>query len=72
VTGATPPATPATLIAAVTATVNGVAAAVPFAGIVGIGVDQVNVTVPAGVTGNVPLVIISAGRASNSVTIVVR
>jgi uncharacterized protein (TIGR03437 family) len=71
VTGATPPATPAPLLSTVTATIGNVAAAVPFAGIVGIGVDQVNVTVPTGVTGSVPLVILSAGRLSNSVTIVI-
>jgi uncharacterized protein (TIGR03437 family) len=72
VTGATPPATPAPLLSTATATINGVAAPVQFAGIVGIGVDQVNVTVPTGVAGKVPLVIISAGRTSNLVTIVIQ
>ena len=71
VTGAAPPATPAPLRSTVTATVGGVAAPVTFAGIVSIGSDQVNVTVPTGVTGPVPVVILSAGRPSNSVTIVV-
>jgi uncharacterized protein (TIGR03437 family) len=71
VTGATPPATPAPLRSTVTATVGGVAAPVTLAGIVSIGSDQVNVTVPTGVTGPVPVVILSAGRPSNSVTIVV-
>ncbi len=72
VTGAAPAAPPAPLLSAVTATVNGAAASVQFAGIVGIGVDQVNVTVPTGVTGSVSLVITSAGRQSNPVTIVIQ
>jgi uncharacterized protein (TIGR03437 family) len=72
VTGATPPGTPSPLLSAVSATVNGVNAVVPSAGMVGIGLYQVNVTVPAGVAGNnLSLVITSAGRASNPVTIAV-
>jgi uncharacterized protein (TIGR03437 family) len=71
VTGVAPPSTPLPLASAVTATINGVAAQVQFAGLVGIGTDQVNVVVPTGVTGNLPLVIFSSGRFSNTVTIVV-
>ncbi|GEM_PF-3811077 len=70
-TGAAPASATVPLASAVTATIGGTAAAVQFAGITGIGVDQVNVAVPSGITGPVPVVIQSAGRSSNTVTIVV-
>ncbi len=55
--------------ATVTATIGGVAATVPFAGLApgGIGTYQVNVTVPAGLpTGNLPLVLTVGGVSSQA------
>lgn len=61
-------------IAPVVATINGVPAEVPFAGpgATAQGVFQVNVTVPSGVLGDLPLLISSGPRVSNPVTISIR
>ena len=58
----------------VTATVGGVEAVVDFAGLAPslVGVYQVNVQIPAGVSGTVPLVLTANGVAGNVVTIEVR
>jgi uncharacterized protein (TIGR03437 family) len=72
---APPGGTLATVLAAVTATLGGLAAPVQFAGIAPgyVGLYQVNVQVPAGVApGAAPLVITAGGAASNQVTLAVR
>ena len=71
---ASPSNPPATVTSAVTCTVGGVSAPVQFAGLAPgfVGLYQVNVAIPAGVTGTVPVVLTQGGVASNTVTIVVR
>ncbi len=71
---ASPSNPPATVTSAVTCTIGGVSATVQFAGLAPgfVGLYQVNVTVPAGVTGTPSVVLTQGGVASNSVTIVVR
>ncbi|MBI4443927.1 MAG: hypothetical protein HY649_11200 [Acidobacteria bacterium] len=58
----------------VTATLSGVPALVDFAGLAPslVGVYQVNVQIPAGVSGTVPLVLTSHGVSSNAVIVEVR
>ena len=68
-TGTPSPTPPATTTAKVTATIAGVAAAVPFAGLVigQIGAYQVNVTVPnLGPSGNLPIVLTVGGVSSQA------
>jgi uncharacterized protein (TIGR03437 family) len=69
-----PTASLSTVIATVTATIGGLPAAVPFAGLAPgyVGLYQVNVTVPQLVPGNYPLQIFASGMASNAATISVR
>ena len=59
------------VIAKVTATVNSAAADVPFAGLAPgfAGLWQINVTLPAGLSGAVPVVVTVSGTASNTVTV---
>jgi uncharacterized protein (TIGR03437 family) len=57
-----------------TVTVGGVSATVLFAGRTPgyVGLDQINVTIPAGIKGNVQAVASSGGRTSNSVTLAIQ
>ncbi len=59
------------VVATVTATVNGNPAGVPFAGLAPgfAGLWQVDVDLPAGVSGALPVVVSVAGVASNTVTV---
>lgn len=72
-TGAAAPAGPLSISLAPQATIDGLPASVTFAGRSPgfVGLDQVNVTVPAGVsTGRpVPLILTAGGNVSNSVTV---
>jgi uncharacterized protein (TIGR03437 family) len=55
------------LVNAVTATVGNIPAQVDFAGIIGAGLYQINITIPAGAgTGNVPLVLSINGLQTQS------
>jgi uncharacterized protein (TIGR03437 family) len=60
----------------VTATVGGVAAPVAYAGPQGTyaGLDQINVTLPAGLAGRgkVDVVVTAGGKPSNPVNLVIR
>jgi len=73
---ASPSNPPATVVNPVTATIGGINAPVHFAGLTPgyVGLYQVNVQVPAGLTAGsaVPLVLSQGGVLSNSVTIAVR
>jgi uncharacterized protein (TIGR03437 family) len=66
----------ATVVNAVTATIGGINAPVHFAGLAPgfVGLYQVNVQAPAGVTAGsaVPLVLTQAGVSSNTVTLAIR
>ena len=75
--GAASPSSPvATVVNAVTATIGGINAPVHFAGLAPgfVGLYQVNVQVPAGLTPGsaVPLVLTQAGVSSNTVTLAIR
>jgi uncharacterized protein (TIGR03437 family) len=73
---AAPSNPPATVVNPVSVTIGGVPATVAFAGLTPtqVGLYQINVVVPAGITPGtqVPLVIVSAGQSSAPVTITVR
>jgi uncharacterized protein (TIGR03437 family) len=71
-TGAAASADPLSYVSAkVTATVGGALADVLFAGLAPgfAGLWQVNVTLPTGMTGAVPVIVSVAGVASNTVTV---
>ncbi len=69
-----PAAPPAQAVLPVTVTIGSAQATTLFAGLAPtfVGLYQVNVVVPAGVAGDLTLVISSGGRSSNAVTIPVR
>ena len=73
---AAPSSPPAVVTNAVTATIGGITVPVQFAGLAPgfVGLYQVNVEIPAGVTPgpDVPLVLLQSGVPSNSVTLAVR
>jgi len=73
---ASPSGPVATVVTAVTATIGGINAPVHFAGLAPgfVGLYQVNVQVPAGVTAGSagPLVLTQAGVSSNTVTLAIR
>lgn len=74
-TGAPAPSvTPALASLPVTVTIGGTQSVVLFAGLAPgfAGLCQVNLTVPFGVSGDVPVVLSAGGRSSNTVTIAVR
>ncbi len=56
----------------ISATLNGTSSTVSFNAVAAPGVYQLSLTIPAGVTGDVPLVITAGSRTSNPVTISVR
>jgi uncharacterized protein (TIGR03437 family) len=56
-------------------TVGGITAAISFAGRAPgfVGLDQINIQIPAGVSGAaVPVVVSSGGRTSNTVTLAIQ
>lgn len=72
--GVANPSVAAPTVLPVTVTMGGFAVSVQYAGLAPgqVALNQINIAVPPGLSGDVPLVVIVGGRASNVVTISVR